>query len=78
MLSGPTGRGVCDLFGVDPNDVDILMGTFTKSFGAAGGYIACDKWIIDRMRVDSLCQLLRACSTTSPGTDCDVSTDDNR
>ena len=49
---GPTGRGVCDLFGVDPNDVDILMGTFTKSFGAAGGYIACDKWIIDRMRVE--------------------------
>ncbi|CCF57266.1 hypothetical protein KAFR_0C02730 [Kazachstania africana CBS 2517] len=49
---GPTGRGVCELFGVNPKDVDILMGTLTKSFGAAGGYIAADKWIIDRLRLD--------------------------
>ena len=40
---GPRGRGVTDYFGVDPNDVDIMMGTFTKSFGAAGGYIAATK-----------------------------------
>ncbi len=25
------------------DDVDIMMGTFTKSFGSAGGYIAADK-----------------------------------
>ena len=25
---------------MDPADVDILMGTFTKSFGGMGGYIA--------------------------------------
>ena len=37
---GPNRRGVTDYFGVDPADVDIMMGTFTKSFGAAGGYIA--------------------------------------
>lgn len=37
---GPRGRGVVDHFGLDPGDVDVLMGTFTKSFGAAGGYIA--------------------------------------
>lgn len=37
---GPTGRGVVEYFGMDPNDIDVLMGTFTKSFGAAGGYIA--------------------------------------
>lgn len=40
---GPNGRGVCDYFGLDPKDVDIMMGTFTKSFGAAGGYIAARK-----------------------------------
>ena len=34
------GRGVVDYFGVDAKQVDILMGTFTKSFGSAGGYIA--------------------------------------
>lgn len=36
----PTGRGVCDHFGVDPSEIDILMGTYTKSFGSAGGYVA--------------------------------------
>lgn len=40
---GPTGRGVTELFGVNPADVDVLMGTFTKSFGAAGGYLAGKK-----------------------------------
>ena len=48
---GPTGRGVCDYFGVDPSEVDILMGTLTKSFGANGGYLAADKAIIDKLRV---------------------------
>lgn len=32
-----------DYYGVDPKEVDIHMGTFTKSFGAAGGYIAGSK-----------------------------------
>ena len=36
---GPRGKGVCDFYGIDPKDIDILMGTFTKSFGACGGYI---------------------------------------
>ena len=40
---GPRGRGVCDYYDVDPRQVDIHMGTFTKSFGAVGGYIAGSK-----------------------------------
>ncbi|KAI8393711.1 pyridoxal phosphate-dependent transferase [Radiomyces spectabilis] len=48
---GENGGGVCDFYGVDPANVDILMGTFTKSFGAAGGYIAADKAVIDHLRV---------------------------
>lgn len=48
---GPNGKGVCDYFGIDTSDVDILMGTLTKSFGANGGYIAGDKSIIDKLRV---------------------------
>ncbi|KAG6876134.1 hypothetical protein C0992_000783 [Termitomyces sp. T32_za158] len=48
---GPHGRGVADYFAVNPRGIDILMGTFTKSFGAAGGYIAGNKTLIDHLRV---------------------------
>ncbi|KAG8908292.1 serine palmitoyltransferase component [Tulasnella sp. 403] len=48
---GPHGRGVVDYFKINPHDVDILMGTFTKSFGASGGYIAGNKALISRLRL---------------------------
>ncbi|XP_035256777.1 serine palmitoyltransferase 3 isoform X1 [Anguilla anguilla] len=50
---GRTGRGVTELLGVDPSDVDVLMGTFTKSFGASGGYIAGKKELVDYLRAHS-------------------------
>ena len=50
---GPHGRGVTDYYGVDPKDVDILMGTFSKSFGSAGGYIAGNKKLINFLRCNS-------------------------
>ncbi len=50
---GPNGRGVIDYWGCDPKDVDILMGTFTKSFGSAGGYIAGKKDLVDFIRLQS-------------------------
>ncbi|RCH97375.1 serine palmitoyltransferase component [Rhizopus azygosporus] len=48
---GEHGGGVCDFYGINPKHVDILMGTFTKSFGAAGGYIAGDKAVMDHLRL---------------------------
>ncbi|KIW03829.1 uncharacterized protein PV09_05128 [Verruconis gallopava] len=48
---GPNGKGVCDYFGIDPSEVDILMGTLTKSFGANGGYVAGDEHVIQKLRV---------------------------
>ncbi|KAK9541758.1 hypothetical protein VZT92_001779 [Zoarces viviparus] len=50
---GPSGRGVTELFNVNPADVDVMMGTFTKSFGAAGGYIAGKKDLVDYLRSHS-------------------------
>jgi serine palmitoyltransferase len=47
---GQTGRGVCDYCGVDPSNVDILMGTFTKSFGSCGGYVAGSRAFIKYLR----------------------------
>lgn len=40
---GSHGRGVCEYWGANPRDVDIMMGTFTKSFGSAGGYVGGTK-----------------------------------
>lgn len=50
---GNTGRGVVELFGLSYDDVDVMMGTFTKSFGAAGGYIASSKEVIESLRAGS-------------------------
>lgn len=50
---GKRGRGIIDYFNCDVKDIDLLMGTFTKSFGAAGGYIAGKKELIDFIRCKS-------------------------
>lgn len=47
---GATGRGCCEYTGVDPKDVDVMMGTFTKSFGGMGGYIAGSMDVIQFLR----------------------------
>lgn len=47
---GKTGRGICELAGVDPANVEIMMGTFTKSFGSCGGYIAGSKDLIKYLK----------------------------
>ncbi|KAL7551502.1 hypothetical protein ACHAWF_014696, partial [Thalassiosira exigua] len=47
---GRTGRGCCERCGVDPADVDVMMGTFTKSFGGMGGYVAADRGVIATLR----------------------------
>ncbi|QDZ20994.1 pyridoxal phosphate-dependent transferase [Chloropicon primus] len=50
---GRTGRGVCEQLGVDPRDVDVMMGTFTKSFGSCGGYIAGKQEMVEWIRSSS-------------------------
>ena len=47
---GATGRGVCEETGVGTKDVDVLMGTFTKSFGSCGGYIAGSAALVDHVK----------------------------
>jgi serine palmitoyltransferase len=60
---GKRARGVCDHWGVDPKDVDILMGTFTKSFASVGGYIAADKQVIQYLRTRSFGQIYETSMT---------------
>jgi 8-amino-7-oxononanoate synthase len=47
---GRTGRGVTEHFGVDPREVDLLMGTLSKAMGSCGGYIAGSRALIDYLR----------------------------
>lgn len=47
---GKTGRGICEHLNVDFSEVDILMGTFSKSFGGFGGYITGSKKLINFLR----------------------------
>lgn len=48
-LYGATGAGLCEQLGLS-NQVDIIQGTFAKSFGTIGGYIAAAQEIIDAIR----------------------------
>ena len=50
---GATGRGITEHAGVDTSEVDVMMGTFTKSFGGMGGYIAGSKDLIEHIRKNS-------------------------
>ena len=46
---GPKGDGTSAHFGVT-NEVDLIMGTFSKSFGSLGGFIAGEEAIIDYLK----------------------------
>lgn len=59
---GDHGRGVCDYFGVK-DDVDIIMGTFSKSLASLGGFVAADKKIINYLRHNSRSYIFQASMT---------------
>ena len=46
---GKQGRGVCDYFGLT-DEVDLIMGTFSKSLASIGGFIASDNDTINYLR----------------------------
>lgn len=48
-VMGPTGRGTAEHFGLE-QEVDIIMGTFSKSLASLGGYVVADKDIVDYIR----------------------------
>ncbi len=46
---GPTGRGTAEHFGLE-DEVDLIMGTFSKSMASVGGFIAGDDVVIDYIK----------------------------
>ncbi len=59
---GEGGRGTCNHFGVT-DDVDLIMGTFSKSFASIGGFIATDKEITNYLRHHSRSYIFTASIT---------------
>ncbi|MBO5698950.1 MAG: aminotransferase class I/II-fold pyridoxal phosphate-dependent enzyme [Bacteroidaceae bacterium] len=59
---GRQGRGVCDHFGLT-DEVDLIMGTFSKSLASIGGFIAADSTIINWIRHNCRTYIFSASNT---------------
>lgn len=59
---GRQGRGVCDHFGVTA-DVDLIMGTFSKSLASIGGFIAANSIVINYLRHNARTYIFSASTT---------------
>ncbi len=59
---GEGGRGICNHYGLT-DDVDLVMGTFSKSFASLGGFIATDKEITNFLRHHSRSYIFTASIT---------------
>lgn len=59
---GDEGRGVCDHFGLR-DEVDLIMGTFSKSLASIGGFIASDKYTINWLRHNARTYIFSASDT---------------
>ncbi len=49
---GERGAGACELFGVE-DEVDLRMGTFSKSLASCGGFIAGSEEVVEYLRISS-------------------------
>lgn len=61
-VMGDHGRGVCNHYGLT-DQVEIIMGTFSKSLAAIGGFVAADKEIINWLRHHSRAYIFSASNT---------------
>ena len=59
---GPTGRGTAEHFDC-MDDVDILVGTFSKSFACLGGFVAGPKYVVDYIKHTSRSVIFSASMT---------------
>jgi 8-amino-7-oxononanoate synthase len=50
---GATGHGIAEHFGIDPQEVEIWMGTLSKTFSSCGGYIAGSRALCDYLKVSA-------------------------
>jgi 8-amino-7-oxononanoate synthase len=61
---GEFGRGTCSHFGLkNGQDVELTMGTFSKSFASLGGFIAGERQVIDYIKYNSQAFIFSASMT---------------
>jgi len=56
---GEYGRGTPEHFGVE-GDVDLLMGTFSKSLATIGGFVAGDRYVIEHIKHNARSEIFSA------------------
>ena len=61
-VMGPGGRGVCSHFGLT-DQVEMIVGTFSKSLAAIGGFVAADKEITNWIRHHARSYIFSASNT---------------
>jgi len=58
-VMGPGGKGVAEYFGLT-SEVDVIMGTFSKSFASLGGFVASERKLIDTLKHTSRSHIFSA------------------
>jgi len=56
---GENGRGTPEHFGVE-SEVDLVMGTFSKSLAAVGGFVAGDRYVIEHIKHTARAEIFSA------------------
>ncbi len=63
-VMGKNGRGTAEHFGLE-HEIDIVMGTFSKSFASLGGYVAGEKKVIQYIKHHARSLIFSASMTPS-------------
>ncbi len=63
-VTGPNGRGTVAMFDV-AKEVDVIVGTFSKSFAVSGGFIAGNRDIVEYLRYFSRAHVFSASLSTA-------------
>jgi len=59
-ILGKTGRGTCEHFGLENGEVDLVVGTCSKTFATVGGFVVGDADIIHFIRHNARSQIFSA------------------
>ena len=59
-IIGKTGRGTCEYFNLENGEVDLIVGTCSKTFATVGGFVVGDEEIIHYIRHNARSQIFSA------------------